>query len=113
MTRALPLIVMLLLAPTVPAADTHDADLAREAVERGEILPLSAILPDLEARWGGLVLDVELDEEEAGLLVYELEILTADGRLLEVEVNAATGELIDVEAEAEDDLDDAAEGGSD
>ncbi|TNC48619.1 peptidase [Rubellimicrobium rubrum] len=110
--RALPLTLVLLLAPTVPSADTHDADLARAAVERGEILPLSAILPDLEARWGGQVLDVEIDEE-AGLRVYELEILTADGRLLEVEVNAVTGELIDVEAEAEDDVDDATEGGSD
>ena len=112
MSRPAPLL-LLLLAPTLPAAQTpSDADLARAAVARGEIMALSEILPAIEAGWGGQVLDVELDEE-AGLRTYEFEILTADGRLIEVEVNAATGEVVEVEDEAQDDVDDATEGESD
>jgi uncharacterized membrane protein YkoI len=109
----LPFIVLVLL-PTVLAAEepASDADLARDAVARGEILPLSDILPSLAAEFGGEILDLELEVED-GLRVYEFEILTDDSRLIEVEVNAATGEILEVEDEAMDDEDDLMEGDGD
>ncbi|WP_439123852.1 PepSY domain-containing protein [Marivita sp.] len=54
----------------------------------------------------GEVQETEL-EREYGVLVYEIEILTADGVEMEVEINADTGEILEVEAEdASDDDDD-------
>lgn len=109
-----PLLVLLALLPTAMAAEgpASDADLARDAVARGEILPLSDLLPRLAAEFGGEVLDLELEVENK-LRVYEFEILTDDSRLIEVEVNAATGEILEVEDEAADDEDDALEGDGD
>jgi len=107
------LLILVLLPSTLSAqGPAFDADLARDAVARGEILPLSDILPSLKAEFGGDVLDLELEVED-GLWVYEFEILTDDSRLIEVEVNAATGEVLEVEDEAADDEDDAMEGDDD
>ncbi len=107
------LLILLLLPSTLSAqGPASNADLARDAVARGEILPLSDILPGLEAEFGGDVLDLELEVEDR-LWVYEFEILTDDAHLIEVEVNAATGEVLEVEDEATDDEDDAAQGGED
>lgn len=81
-------LVSFLLAGSARADDDHN--LARAALARGEILSLSQILPALEARLEARLIDAELDFE-AGRLVYELSLITADGRLLDVVVDAASG----------------------
>ena len=81
-----------------------DSDFVRAAVSRGEILPLSTLLPRLAAEFPGEVLDIELELDDEGRFdEYEFEILTIDGRLIEVDMNAATGEITEVGPETDDD----------
>ncbi|WP_210529713.1 PepSY domain-containing protein [Rubellimicrobium arenae] len=93
--------LVLALAVPGPALAQEDSSVVRDAVARGEIRPLSDLLPRLAADYGGEVLDVELDNED-GVLIYEFEILTGDGRLIEVEMLAASGEVLEVEDEQDD-----------
>lgn len=98
MTR-LALIVALLAGPAL--ADEDDQDRARRALEAGEILPLSEILAAAEAVRPGRVIEVEL-ERDAGLWVYELELVTAEGRIYEIEIDAATATVLELEREEDD-----------
>ncbi|MBP7241396.1 PepSY domain-containing protein [Amaricoccus sp.] len=87
-----------------PVVDTPqldpDFERALGAVQRGEIKRLSDILPGIEAEFGGRAIETEIETDD-GRWVYEIEILTADGRLFEVDVDAVTGEVIDVEEEVD------------
>ncbi|MBP7000211.1 PepSY domain-containing protein [Amaricoccus sp.] len=89
-------------APATPDTATLDPDFeqALGAVQRGEIRRLSDILPQVEAQFGGRAIETEIETDD-GRWVYEMEILTADGRLFEVDVDAVTGEVIDVEEEVD------------
>lgn len=78
-----------------------DFELAQEAVERGEILPLAQILRQLDAEHPGTVVEVELEYAD-GIRVYEVELITLDGRLIEVDMDAATGRILQVEEETDD-----------
>ena len=53
----------------------------------------------------GEVQEIELEKED-GMLVYEVEIINADGEEYEVEIAADTGAVIEVEAEDDEDDDD-------
>ncbi|WP_421994478.1 PepSY domain-containing protein [Reyranella sp.] len=75
------------------ADDGHDHDRARRAVEEGRILPLRDILARAQADNVGQVLEVEL-EDERGVPVYEIKILSADGRVLKRHYDARTGALL-------------------
>lgn len=88
-------IALLSLAAFVAGAradDDRDQDVARHAVERGEIKPLAEILQVLRDKLPGEIAGVKI-ERKGGRLVYELRIVSARGRLLEVHVDAATGEI--------------------
>ena len=74
------------------ADDDRDHDVARRAVERGEIKSLAEILQTVRDRLPGEVASVKL-ERERGRLVYEFRVVGARGRLLEIYVDAATGEI--------------------
>jgi uncharacterized membrane protein YkoI len=74
------------------ADDDRDHDMARRAVERGEIRPLVEILQAVRDKLPGEVAGVKI-ERRGGRLVYELRIVGTQGRLLEVHVDAATGEI--------------------
>lgn len=74
------------------ADDGHDHDVARRAVERGEIKPLAEILQMVRDKLPGEVAGVKI-ERKGGRLMYEFRIVGAQGRLLEVYVDAATGEI--------------------
>lgn len=75
---------------------SDDQDHARAAVARGEILDLSRILRIVAARYPGQVVEVEFGEDD-GIHIYEIELLTSQGRLIELEVDAKTGRILDVE----------------
>ena len=92
------LLVALLCVPPVQADEDHE--IARHAVERGELLPLSKILQIAEQKYPGRVLEVDLDREK-GRFLYELEILLSDGRVIELTYDGQTGDLL--ESEVEDD----------
>ncbi|MCR9122881.1 MAG: PepSY domain-containing protein [Phyllobacteriaceae bacterium] len=102
----LPLLAAMAVFPGTVGAD--DQDRALEAVRRGEILPLADILAVVDARFGGRVIEIELDADD-GVYVYEMELVSAQGRLYEVYVDAKSGRIIEAEAEYEsydDDYDD-------
>jgi len=100
----------LLLAVSLPIAaggedapvpsPAQDFERALDAVARGEILRLGEILPRIEKEFGGRAIETEI-ETEHGRWVYELEILTSDGRLFEVDVDAVKGETLEVEEEVD------------
>ncbi|PFG65122.1 putative membrane protein YkoI [Thioclava sp. ES.031] len=73
-----------------PGRNGSDHDRARSAVEREEILPLSKILGGLQKRFRGRVIKLELESDD-GHYVYELKLITPEGRIIELEVDAATG----------------------
>jgi len=70
----------------------------RELVRQGEILPLETILKRFPSNEYGKLLDLEV-EREHGTVVYEIEFLRADGRIVEVEVDARNGTILEQEIE--------------
>lgn len=95
---ALPLCCLLALgvvtAAFARASDSGDTRHLREAVQRGDIAPLSSIIEDALRRVPGRVIDVEFDLEDDE---YEIEILDAEGRVWELEYRASTGEFKEME----------------
>ena len=61
------------------------------AVEQGLILPFKDVL--VQQPYPGQMLEAELDDED-GIFVYELKILSNDGRVVEAVYDARTGELL-------------------
>ena len=98
--------LLLVLPVTVGGQEPlpDDIEIARDAVERGEILPLAAILPVIQKDHPGRVIEIELEFSD-GIRVYEIEIVTPDGRLIELDVDARTGTLVAFEEEDEEDDD--------
>ena len=97
MNRILPL-VFVMVAPASPiwSQALPDYEIARDAVARGEILPLAQVLQQIQRDYPGRVIEVELDDDD-DLLIYEIEMITPDGRYVEIEVDAATGTILDYE----------------
>lgn len=91
-----PLLLMLALGLMSPAQADDDHERAREAVRRGELLPLERILALHPLRPGERLLEVEV-ERDNGRWEYELELLGADGRVREIEVDGASGALLDAD----------------
>src|SRR3990167_5752488 len=87
--------VVVAVAGDAAAAGDHDHDRARRAVEEGRILPLKDILVRAQGAYPGQGIQAEL-EDEGGAIVYEIKILTADGRVMKLYYNAASGELLKV-----------------
>jgi len=80
------------------ASDDGDHERARQAMVRGDVLPLKRVMEHLERqRPGGHVLEVEL-EEHGGRWVYEIKQLEPGGQLVKVKLNAQTGELLEAKA---------------
>jgi uncharacterized membrane protein YkoI len=75
-----------------------DHDDAREAVRRGDALPLSEILRIVRNAEPGDVIEVEL-EREHGRLEYEIEVLTRTGQVRNVTLDARTGAILETEDE--------------
>lgn len=89
--------LLLAMAPWPLRADDVSQTEARRLVERGELKPLSAILAAIRAEFGGKVIEVELERENSHTYVYEIEILTSDGRVLELEYDGRTGRRLKLE----------------
>ena len=101
MSRFVSLLLIALALPLSARADGDgdddgNLDLARAAVERGEILPLAKAVVDLLARHPGRIIEAEFERDD-GAAIYELELVTEDGRLIDAEVDARTGRILEVE----------------
>lgn len=90
------LLLGLLAGPALADDDGHDR--ARQALQAGEILPLPEILA---AARPGRVIALELERED-GRWLYELELVTSEGRLYEMEIDAASATVLELEREEDD-----------
>jgi uncharacterized membrane protein YkoI len=88
----------LLLAISWQAWGEDDHERSRRLVEGGKILSLQQVLGQNGLEKNGRVLEVEL-ELERGRYIYEIELLTEDGRVWEYEIDAANGEILERELE--------------
>ncbi|MCQ4347084.1 PepSY domain-containing protein [Pseudomonas stutzeri] len=90
-----PLLLLLALLSLAPAqARDLDQDEALRLRREGVILPLDQLLQQAIERYpGARLLEAELEEED-GLYVYEVELLTAGGQVRELEFDAGTGRLL-------------------
>jgi uncharacterized membrane protein YkoI len=73
-----------------------DQDDARDALRRGKVMPLTAILEIVARREPGTVLDAELETED-GVLTYKIDLLSDAGRKVRFRLNARTGEILAVD----------------
>ncbi len=70
----------------------------RKLVKQGKLLPLETIMALYPEKQYGKLLDLEV-EREYGKIIYELEFLRADGRIIELEIDASNGHLLEQEVE--------------
>ncbi|WP_404384326.1 PepSY domain-containing protein [Caenispirillum salinarum] len=102
--RHLFLIAALLLLPVLPVLadddDHEDHERARRALKAGDALPLAALLERSGIEATGRLIEVEL-EREHGRLVYELKVLTPQGRVMEHYFDAHSGTLLKTEGDDE------------
>lgn len=76
----------------------RDHDRARAALERGEVLPLAAILERLEEVIDGEIIAAEFDRDD-GRWLYEIEYIDEGGRVIELVVDAADGRVLEREVD--------------
>ena len=70
-----------------------DQDEARDAVRKGRIMPLTAILEIVTKREPGTVMEVELETKD-GKVTYRIEILNDKGQRREIRLDARSGEVL-------------------
>ncbi|MES2820839.1 MAG: PepSY domain-containing protein [Pseudomonadota bacterium] len=76
-----------------------DQDEALRLRREGSILPLEQLIQTALGPYpGAVLLEVELEEED-GILVYEVELLTASGVVRELELDAREGHILSDEEE--------------
>jgi uncharacterized membrane protein YkoI len=91
------LLSTLSLGMSTGLADKKDErQIVRDALMRGEVLPLVKILAIANQQVPGDVIKVELEQEKIGL-IYEIKILTGTGRVREVKIDARTGKVMKIE----------------
>lgn len=81
--------------PNVVSSPT-DSQRALAARQSGQIMPLDALLRDIERQIDGRLLQAEFDDDGA-LRVYEIRWQMKDGRRLELEIDARTGAWLSLE----------------
>ncbi|SET03365.1 PepSY domain-containing protein [Thorsellia anophelis] len=86
----------ILLPNTEVFAKKSEQEMVRDAVRRGEILPLKQILELVNAEFDGDIIEIELDEDDDEW-VYEIKVLTPQNRILEIEIDARKGRILDVD----------------
>ena len=95
--RLLPaaLLLAVLCLPALRPARAGDSDheLARQALQQGQVLPLRTVIDRVEQQYHGQVIKVEFERED-GLFVFDIRLLLSDGRLVKLELDARDGRLI-------------------
>lgn len=90
------LLCLSLLAPVSAALADADYIEAQRLLESGKILPLDDILVIVKKAVPGKLLEIELETKDSQI-IYEVEILDANGVVKEVYINASSGEIISTE----------------
>ncbi len=101
-SRRLLALLSLAWAAALPATVLHarepgheDHELARQALERGQVLPLRTVLERVEREYQGQVLKVEFNQDD-GHFIYEIRLLQRDDRLVKLKVDAVDGRVLQV-----------------
>lgn len=84
-----------LLSAPAWSSDRSDHERALQAVQSGQVLPLTTVLERLGREHPGQVLEVEL-ERKADQWIYEIKLLTTDGQLMKLKLDAGTAEVLRV-----------------
>lgn len=71
-------------------APPSEQDQALRAVRSGAARPLAELLPGIEERYRGQVIDAALRQSK-GALVYDLKLISEAGHIFRVSINAMTG----------------------
>jgi uncharacterized membrane protein YkoI len=87
------LAIILSLLVALPARAGADHDRARQAVQSGRIVPLAKILDRAAADFPGEVIEAEL-EDDHNRPIYEIKIITPQGKVLKLIYDAADGTLL-------------------
>jgi uncharacterized membrane protein YkoI len=74
----------------------NDHERARQAFERGEILPITEILAIVAQHLPGDVVEVELNFGR-DRIEYEVDVLTATGRVREIDLDGRTGAVLEID----------------
>ena len=94
--RLMPTMLLLCALGAGGAAVAHgDHDLARQALESGQVLPLATVLGKLAHEAPGQVLKVEFERED-GRFIYEIRLLQNDGRVAKLKVDAVDGRVLSI-----------------
>ena len=78
-----------------------DHDLARQALEQGQALPLRSVLDTVERDYQGQVLKIEFKHDD-GRFIYEIRLLQNDGRMAKLKVDAVDGKLLSIKRKERD-----------
>lgn len=84
-----------IFAGQLQASPPKDHDLARQALEAGEILPLRSVLERIERDYPGEVMEVELERED-GKWTYEIKMIRRGGGIAKLKLNAKDASLIEI-----------------
>lgn len=72
----------------------RDQDIARGALERGEILPLEVVLSQVRKTVIGEIVGIEL-ERKLGAWVYEIKVISVKDEMIAVYVDARTAKVLE------------------
>ncbi|NMM81063.1 peptidase [Acidovorax sp. SRB_14] len=72
-----------------------DHELARQALEQGQVLPLRTVLDKVEHGYQGQVLKIEFERDD-GRYIYEIRLLQNDGRMAQLKVDAVNGQVLKI-----------------
>lgn len=86
------------ISGVLQAGDDVSSNQIRSMVKNGEILSLESILSQYSEKEYGKLLDLEVKREHQNM-IYELEFLRSDGRVVELEIDARNGQLLEQEIE--------------
>lgn len=89
-------LILTALVFTARAGDISQDDALRLR-QQGQILPLEEVLkPTMQRYPGARLLELELEEDD-GIYIYEIELITRKGVVRELEIDALTGQILEDE----------------
>jgi uncharacterized membrane protein YkoI len=98
------IVATVLALPVIGLADDRDQERALKALKAGEVLPLRTMLDEVERRFSGDILEVELeleldDEEDEGrrFWAYEIKLISPEGNVIKLTIDAKTKEILQIE----------------